>query len=471
MAVRHPNTVGAAIIAVCALLLASVTLPVQAKDCNVLDYGAKPNDGQKDTAAIQAAIDACAARGGGRAVIPEGTWISGQVRIKSNTELHIARGALLQGSPDIADYPMMNSVAALDHGENELKRDGLIVADNVERVALTGSGIIDGNGEAFWDKGFLQDTRSRPTLPRPMPWIAFRNARDVRIRDLSFRNSPSYGVNITESSLVRIHDIRIENHVKSPNTDGIQIVDSRDVVIAGVHINTGDDAVVLKSHRSPIEDIVVRDSLLISDDAAFKLGTGSEQSMRRISLIDTSIRDSRFGITFFMKDGGLYEDILVRNVRFGGKRTRHSTEYPIYADIDRRNPTSTLGRIRDLRFEGLRLESRGNLLIQGHPLSPIEGLRMRDVEFVVGDDAVDLSALRGKPRGNALIGALPDSVDYARERAHITLAHVRGAMFEDVRVVAPAGRRTTLFRKDVEDSEGLEVETIAPVPVDPEGAK
>jgi hypothetical protein len=66
---------------------------------------------------------------------------------------------------------------------------------------------------------------------------------------------------------------------------------------------------------------------------------------------------------------------------------------------------------------------------------------------------------------------LPDSVDYARERAHITLAHVRGAMFEDVRVVAPAGRRTTLFRKDVEDSEGLEVETIAPVPVDPEGAK
>jgi hypothetical protein len=304
-----------------------------------------------------------------------------------------------------------------------------------------------------------------------MPWIAFRNARDVRIRDLSFRNSPSYGVNITESSLIRIHDIRIENHVKSPNTDGIQIVDSRDVIIAGVHINTGDDAVVLKSHRSPIEDIVVRDSLLISDDAAFKLGTGSEQSMRRISLIDTSIRDSRFGITFFMKDGGLYEDILVRNVRFGGKRTRHSTEYPIYADIDRRNPTSTLGRIRDLRFEGLRLESRGNLLIQGHPLSPIEGLRMRDVEFVVGDDAVDLSALRGKPRGNALIGALPDSVDYARERAHITLAHVRGAMFEDVRVVAPAGRRTTLFRKDVEDSEGLEVETIAPVPVDPEGAK
>ncbi len=432
----------------------------EAKDCNILDYGAKPNDAIKDTVAIQAAIDACAARGGGRAVIPEGKWISGQIRIKSNTELHIARGALLQGSSDIADYPKMDAVAALDHGEDALKRDGLIVADNVERVALTGSGIVDGNGEAFWDKGFLQDTKSRPTLPRPMPWIAFRNARDVRIRDLSFRNSPSYGVNITESNLVRIHDIRIENHVKSPNTDGIQIVDSSDVVITGAYIDTGDDAIVLKSHRRPIEDIVVRDSLLISDDAAFKLGTGSQQSIRRISLIDTSIRNSRFGITFFMKDGGIYEDILVRNVRFGGKRTRHSTEYPIYVDIDRRSAQSTLGRIRDLRFEGLRFESRGNILIQGHPQAPIDGLRMRDVEFVVGNDAVDLSKLRGKPRGNALIGELQDSVDYAREQAHITLAHVRGAQFEDVRVIAPAGQRTTLLRKDVENSDGLSVETI-----------
>lgn len=439
------------------LLLACFAFAAQAKDCNILDHGAKPGDAVKDTAAIQAAIDACAARGGGRAVIPEGRWISGQIRLKSNTELHIARGALLLGSPDLADYPTMNAVAGLDHGEDALKRDGLIVADNVERVALTGSGIVDGNGEGFWDKGFLQDTKSRPTLPRPMPWIAFRNARDVRIRDLSFRNSPSYGVNITESSLVRIHDIRIENHVKSPNTDGIQIVDSRDVVITGAYIETGDDAVVLKSHRLPVEDIVVRDCLLISDDAAFKLGTGSEQSMRRISLIDSSIRDSRFGISFFMKDGGLYEDILVRNVRFGGKRTRHSTEYPIYADIDRRNPQSKLGRIRDLRFEGLRLESRGNLLIQGHPLSPIEGLRLRDIEFVVGKDAVDLSKLRGKPRGNALIGELPDSVDYAREPAHIVLAHVRGVQFEDVRVIAPAGKRQTLFRKDLDEASHFDV--------------
>ena len=106
-----------------AIALCASVFAAQAKDCNILDYGAKPNDAIKDTAPIQAAIDACAARGGGRAVIPEGVWISGQIRIKSNTELHIARGALLQGSPDLADYPKMDAVAALDHSEDALKRD------------------------------------------------------------------------------------------------------------------------------------------------------------------------------------------------------------------------------------------------------------------------------------------------------------------------------------------------------------
>ncbi len=437
-------------------VLLAACAAAQAKDCNVLDYGAKPDDADKDTAGIQRAIDACAARPyGGRVVIPEGRWISGQVRLKSDVDLHVARGALLLGSPDIADYPRMNAVAGLDHGEDELKRDGLIVADDVQRVALTGSGTIDGNGEAFWGEGFMASGKSRPALPRPMPWIAFRNARDVRVRDLAFRNSPSYGVNITESSLVRITDIRIENATRSPNTDGIQIVDSSDVVIAGVHINTGDDAIVLKSHRRPIEDIVVRDSLLISDDAAFKFGTGSQQTIRRVSFVDSSIRDSRMGIALFMKDGGVYEDLLVRNVRFGGARTRHGTEYPIYFDIDRRSASSPLGRIRDIRLEGLRLESRGNLLIQGHPQAPIEGLRLRDVEFAVGGDAVALPGLRGKPRGNALIGELPDSVDYAREDAHLTLAHVRDARFEDVRILAPERGRQTMFLKDVSDGDAL----------------
>ena len=433
------------------LALLTVGAGAHAKDCNVLDYGARPDDSGKDTAGIQGAIDACAARPyGGRVVIPEGRWVSGQIRLKSGIDLHVARGALLLGSADIADYPRMNAVAALDHGEDELKRDGLIVADDVERVALTGSGTIDGNGESFWGEGFMQSGKARPSLPRPMPWIAFRNARDVRVRDLAFRNSPSYGINITESSLVRIADIRIENAVRSPNTDGIQIVDSRDVVIAGAYISTGDDAIVLKSHRAPVEDVTVRDSLLISDDSAFKLGTGSEQTIRRITLADTSIRDSRMGIALFMKDGGLYEDLQVRNVRFGGARTRHSTEYPIYVDIDRRSAQSKLGRIRDLRLEGLRLESRGNVLIQGHPQAPIHGLRLRDIEFSVGADAVDLSGLRGKPRGNALVGALPDRVDYAREQAHLTLAHVRDAHLQDVRIVAAENGRQTLVLKDVQ---------------------
>jgi Glycosyl hydrolases family 28 len=443
------------LVAIC-FLFSSTLL---AKDCNVRDYGGLPDDNIKDTVAIQVALDACSKRGpgGGRVVIPEGTWISGQIRLRSDTDLHIARGAILLGSPDIADYPKAHGAAGIDHGDEALKRDGLIVADGVERVALTGSGIVDGNGESFWDVGFLNSGKARPSLPRPMPWIAIRNARDVRVRDLTFRNSPSYGVNITESSLVRIQDIRIENHPKSPNTDGIQIVDSQNVLISGAFINTGDDAIVLKSHRLPIEDIVIRDCMLISDDAAFKLGTGSEKPIRRVTIADTSIRDSRMGIALFMKDGGIFEGLLVRNVSFTGKRTRHTTEYPIYIDIDQRTEKSSIGFIRDIRIEGFRAETRGNVLIQGHPKSPIQDLLLRDIELNIGEDAVKLADIRGKPKGNALVGVLPESVDYGRQNAHITLAHARDVQFSGVRVYAKPDIRKNLFTVDVEGAETIEV--------------
>jgi polygalacturonase len=427
-----------------------------AQDCNVRDFGARPNDLEKDTVAIQAAIDACAERGGGRVLLPPGRFVSGHLKLKSNIEFHVALGAELEGSPDIVDYPKMDGAAGLDHGEDELKRDGLLVADHVDNVALTGFGTIDGRGIVFWDPGFLEQSVSRPTLPRPMPWVAFRHATAVRISDVHFVDSPSYGVTISESQFVRIERIRVTNHPKSPNTDGIQIVDSADIAISGVRIATGDDAIVLKSHRRAVEDIVVRDSVLESDDAAFKFGTGSEMPIRRISLLDTTIQRTRMGIALFMKDGGLFEDLEVRNVRFTGAPTRHTTEYPIYIDVDRRTAASKLGVIRDLRFENLRLTTRGNVLIQGHRLAPIDGITFSDVRLAIVGTPVDLTTLRGKPRGNALIGELLDSVDYARAPTHFMLAHARDVQIDDVRISAARAGRSLIKLVDVADAEAIE---------------
>ncbi len=400
-----------------------------ARDCVATEFGAVANDDISDTAALQRAIDTCAAAGGGRVVLPNGRFVSGTLQLRSNIELHLAHGALLQGSPRLADYAPSDGESR-SHPEG--KRDGLLIAQGVRNVAITGFGTVDGNGESFWDPGFLQSGRSRPTLPRPMPWIEFRDSAYITVRDASFRNSPSFGLSFTRSHDVTVDNVRVFNDARSPNTDGIQINDTQRVSIRAVHIATGDDAIVLKSDSADVEDVVVADSILTSDDGAFKLGTGSAKAIRRITLRDTTMINSRIGVALFMRRGGVYEDIEVRNLRFVG-RSRSWTEWPIYIDIDRRSEADRLGSIRDVRIEGLRIEGRGNVLITGNPGAVMENITLRDVQWQVTEPAV-LARAGNKPRGNATAGHVPGSVDYVRENSHFTFGHIRGLVVDQVRL-------------------------------------
>jgi hypothetical protein len=411
-----------------ALLLGWCSL-AQALDCDITRHGAKPGDEVLDTVAIQKAIDRCAAAGGGRVVVPGGKFVSGTIFLKSNIELHLAHGALLMGSPKLTDYAPSQEAGG-SHAEG--KRDGLIIAVNVKNVSITGFGTVDGNGEKFWDPGFLESGKSRPTLPRPMPWVEFRDSSHITVRDARFQHSPSYGVAFTRSTDVHVLNISIFNDPRSPNTDGIQVNDSQRVNIRGVHIATGDDAIVLKSDTRDVEDVVVSDSVLTSDDTAFKYGTGSTKAIRRVTLRDSTLIDSRLGIGLFMRRGGVYEDLEVRNVRFVG-RSRSTMEWPIYIDVDRRSAESGLGSVRDIRIDGMRIESRGNVLIAGNPAGVMENITLRDIEFKVVEPA-DVSKVR-KSRGNVAFGTVEGSVDYATERSHFTFGHVHGLVIEGLRLV------------------------------------
>jgi Glycosyl hydrolases family 28 len=425
--------------------------PAAARDCDVTGHGARADDELADTGAIQAAIDACAAAGGGRVILPNGRFVSGTLFLKSNIEFHLMHGALLLGSPRLADYAPSKEPTG---SHTEGKRDGLLIAEKANNVAITGFGTIDGNGPSFWGPGFMESGESRPKLPRPMPWVEFRDSRFVVVRDVRFQHSPSYGVAFTRTQDVNVLNVKIFNDHRSPNTDGIQVNDSRRVSISGVHIATGDDAIVLKSDNADVEDVVVSDSILTSDDTAFKYGTGSTKAIRRVTLRDSTIVDSRLGIGLFMRRGGVYEDLEVRNVRIVGRSPRGSTEWPIYLDVDRRSAEFGFGTIRDIRFEGLRIESRGNVLIAGNPASTMQGIVLRDVEFRVVEPA-DLSKVR-KSRGNVAFGTVEGSVDYATDNAHFTFGHVRGLVLDGVRIVgAPEalGQRRALMLRDVVGAE------------------
>jgi Glycosyl hydrolases family 28 len=413
-----------------AMALSLAAASAMARDCLITEFGAKAADDTPDTAAIQAAVDACAAAGGGRVVVPAGRFVSGTVFLKSHIELHLARGALLLGSPRLADYAASKEAVG---SHTEGKRDGLIIAEKAEHVAITGAGIVDGNGESFWDPGFLASGKSRPSLPRPMPWVEFRDCRFVAVRDTTFRNSPSYGVAFTRTSDVHVDNVKIFNDARSPNTDGIQVNDSQRVTIRAVHIATGDDAIVLKSDNGDVEDVVVSDSILTSDDGAFKFGTSSSRAIRRVTLRDSTMINSRIGVALFMRRGGIFEDLEVRNLRFVG-RSRSWMEWPIYIDVDRRAEGNTLGMIRDVRIEGMRIESRGNVLITGNPAAMMENITLRDIEFRVSEPAA-LARVSNKPRGNFTAGLVAGSVDHSRENSHFTFGHIRNLVLDNVRVV------------------------------------
>ena len=129
------------------LIVSLLSAVAYSADFNVRDFGAKGNGAAKDTAAIQSAIDTATAKGGGRVVFVDGTFLSGALRLKSGVELHIDRTATLLASPDIADFPdWPDAKHVVKENLPRTRNAAFVFADEAERIAITGDGTIDCNG-------------------------------------------------------------------------------------------------------------------------------------------------------------------------------------------------------------------------------------------------------------------------------------------------------------------------------------
>jgi hypothetical protein len=414
------------------ILLIAWAVPVAAQPvCLVTEHGAVADDEQLDTQPVQAAIDACAERGGGTVWVPAGVFDTGTLRLRSRVRLHLDAGSVLRGSTDLVDYPLLPELTSDDPG----RRRALLVAFDAEDVALTGTGTLDGRGPDFaYDTGSGEEVEGRP-----MYWTLFQDVERLTVRDVRLRDATGWTLNLQRVAGAVIDGVRILNHPKSRNTDGIGLRGARNVRISNVHIDTGDDAIVFKAGSGrPVEHITITNAVLSSDDAAIKFGTRTEEVMRHVLIQNVAIRDSRYGITVFMKDGGTVEDVRVENVTFSGEATRHRTEYPLYLDLDRRDSDSPLGTVRRFTVRGFDAATRGNVLIAGRADAPIEALTLDGVTLRIADP-VPLDGLR-KPGGKRGLEPTPGSVDLAPVAAHLTLGHVDGLTLRNVTVIG-SGRR------------------------------
>ncbi len=238
-----------------------------ARTCNPRDFGAKADGTTKDTAAIQKAIDACAAKGGGTVQLTAGTYLSAPIVLKSNVTLQLDKGATLLGSPDHADYPEIT----------EFRLPGiqaLVSATNAENVSITGEGTIDGNGESWWQEArTVKNAGVMGVHPRPR-LVVFDHCKHVNLDGVTIQNSPMWQVVPYYSDDIVIHNIRVLAPQHSPNTDAVDPFSSSNIRIDHLYADTGDDDIAIKSGaiNSPGGDDPSRN--IVISDCTFMHGHG-----------------------------------------------------------------------------------------------------------------------------------------------------------------------------------------------------
>ncbi len=273
---------------------------------DVRDFGAKPDGQTLCTQAIQAAIDKCSAAGGGTVYLPPGAFLSGTIYMKGSVTLHVDSGCTLLGSTNLKDYPP--TVPAFRSYTDNYTDKSLIYGEKLERIAITGRGVIDGQGAAF--KG--------PYKVRPY-MIRFIECRDIAVEGVTIKNSPMWVQHYLACDDVRIHGITVKSHVNA-NNDGIDIDSCHRVTITGCNIDSGDDAIVLKSCSARVcKDVAVSGCVVRSTCNALKMGTESNGGFQNIVLTGCAIHDTRLaGIALEIVDGGAMDRIVVSDITMMG---------------------------------------------------------------------------------------------------------------------------------------------------------
>jgi len=388
---------------------------------DVCDYGANPNGQRRCTEAIQKAIDACAADGGGTVYLPPGTFLSGTLTFKSGVTLRLAAGCTLLGSTDLRDYPVI--VPKYRSYTDNYTDKSLIYAENVERVAITGRGVIDGQGAAF--KG---PYKVRPYLMR------FIECRDVAVEGVTIRNSPMWVQHYLACDDVRISGITVKSHVNH-NNDGIDIDSCRRVVITGCNIDSGDDAIVLKSTSARVcRDVTVSGCVLRSTCNALKMGTESNGGFQNIILTGCAIYNTRLaGVALEIVDGGTMDRIVVSDITMDGVGA------PIFIRLGNRArafkeqmETPGIGSLRNVTIANI--EARGanvtGCAIAGLPEAKIENITLDNVRLSFAGGGAEADAARQIPEQAekypeySMFGRLPAYGLYCRHVTGLTMRNV-----------------------------------------------
>ncbi|MGN6370425.1 MAG: glycoside hydrolase family 28 protein [Phycisphaerae bacterium] len=347
-----------------------------AAEYDVKAFGAVGDGKTKDTAAFQKALDTCAVNGGGVVVVPAGNFLIGSIQIGTRTLLRLDKDAVITGSPDAADYPMID---IRWEGRWQPGRRALIYAANVDHIGIVGPGRIEGNAEV-----------ARPQNPRGVVVLEPISCNDVRWEDFSIQQGGNWATHPTYCTDVVIKNIHIRG-----NRDGIDVDSCKNVRIENCTIDTGDDSISIKSGRGmdgarigrPTEDVLITGCALTGRYFAC-VGIGSETSggvkniriehCKMAARTDAIYIKTRIGRAGFNNDISA-DDLDISNggflrINLISAGNTNTADDPVEGLIG--YPSA-----RNLRFSNIRLHDAKAIaqVTQIAPEKPVEGLTLQNI--------------------------------------------------------------------------------------------
>ena len=409
---------------------------------DIRSYGAVGDGATVNTAAIQAAIDACTQAGGARVNVEGGQYVTGTIVLKDGVHLSIAAGAELRGSGDIADYAG-GCGRNMYRGEPHMDRC-LIFADGATGIGIAGMGTICGNGADF--PNARDADKNRPMM------IRFRNCRNVRVRDVTLRDPAAWASAWLYCADIVIDGITIHSRVNR-NGDGLDFDGCCDVRVANSAFDTSDDSICLQASRpdAPCRDVAVSNCLFRSKWAGMRIGLLSRGNIENVCVSNCIFRDiNDAGLKIQTCEGGALQNMTFANLFM------RNVPRPIFATlgqqrccVDAPPNLAPPGQLRRLMFNGLLVDNRecgpdSHIVLTGIPSAKIEDVTFDNVRMTTCGGASEKDARREEvlelvpeilgdrwPEYRCFGRTLPASGLYARHVHKLTCGNMRLDTVED----------------------------------------
>ncbi|MFI3269403.1 MAG: glycoside hydrolase family 28 protein [Rikenellaceae bacterium] len=392
------------------LMLLTVANVASAAEYFVEKYGAQADGVTINTKAIQKAIDECSLQGGGNVILSSGVYMSGTIELKDNVTLEVRRSAVLRGTINLFLY---RNIDKFVDATGQSRGECLVGAINAKNIAIIGNGTIDGRGEYF--KAPLSRARLKAancteeqikakSSIRPF-LLRFVGSEGVVLKDINLINPAAWTCHLFECSDITIKDISIHAHVNK-NNDGIDLDSCSGAVITGCDIDTGDDAMCIKSTSpKPCENVVIKGCRLRSDWGAIKFGTESMGDYRNFTISDCEIYDTQGGgIKVLSVDGANIYNVKISKIKMT------DVDMPIFVRLGERRKTyrdaeqRPVGSIDRLYIQGITATTRSRetsrvnppsgIVITGTPNARIGFVHLQGIDITLPGGGVEADRTR-----------------------------------------------------------------------------